>query len=306
MGHLDHQYPDVPSCLGTDPHSLPSVWQTIQNLVPYLLTSGCQCSVSTRKSHLLPAPALPFRLGSALSSPLWVSEFSSSLHTSVPCCRTRIPGDCRRPCATTVRRDSSTCLITSHSGSLLCASVSSVRRSSSPPGKGGFQSFSGLEDNCLSPPPAQQGANRDLRDADTRGSPPGSRDRRTAAWSQRSPDRSGRRTTCEAAGTVPCSPRCSRLHNLQGPRSGPAIRYSPSPHLNRRQAVQGTTWPHTHAREVAARRTAEQGRELGVSDSCYCLVLELQTEVAGRRAYQRLASPHARGRFSMSHRPFEY
>lgn len=70
--------------------------------------------------------------------------------------------------------------------------------------------------NSLLPPLAQEVADRDLRGADTRGSPPGSRDKRTAAWSQHSFDHSGRRMTCVAGGIVLYSLKCSHLHNLQG------------------------------------------------------------------------------------------
>lgn len=98
-----------------------------------------------------------------------------------------------------------------------------------------------------------EGADRDLRDADTRGSPPGSRDRRMAAWSQHSPDHSDRRMTCVAVGTVLYSLKCSHLHNLQDLWSEPAIWYSLSLHLKERQAVQVTAWHRTPPCKAADR-----------------------------------------------------
>lgn len=129
--------------------------------------------------------------------------------------------------------------------------------------------------NYLLPPPVQGGADRDLRDANTRGSPPGNRDRRTAAWSQHSPDHSDRRTTCAAGGTVPYSLKCSHLHNPQGPWSEPAIRCSPSLHLNERQAVQETARYRAHPREAPARLRKNEERETrGV---CFNLLLPFGT-----------------------------
>lgn len=144
----------------------------------------------------------------------------------------------------------------------LCTSISLISSSSSLLlGKEGKKRieilFNPVRQLCSTSP----GTGKGLRDAGTRGSPPGSRDRRMAAWSLHSPGHSDRRMTCVAEGTVLYSLKCSHLHNLQGLWSEPAISYSRSLHLKERQVVRETAWHSAHLHEAAARRQEEQGEE---------------------------------------------
>lgn len=149
----------------------------------------------------------------------------------------------------------------------LCASISLIRSSSSLLlGKEGNKRieilFSPIRQLCSTSSSMGKG----LRDARTRGSPPGSRDRRTAAWSLHSPGHSDRRMTCVAAGTVLYSLKCSHLHNLQGLWSEPAISYSPSLHLKERQVVRETAWPRAHLmRQLPGDRTNKERKSGDVS-----------------------------------------